>query len=64
MFPVRSMTDSIYLTPEQLPMFMQPSVRRAVVMLRKIHKQRAIVVVAATNYGGQPSRLSLERLGP
>jgi len=35
-FPVRSGIDSIYLTPEQIPMFSQPEIRRAAILLNGI----------------------------
>jgi hypothetical protein len=34
-FPVRVGVDSVYLLPEQLPMFMLPEVRRAAILLRE-----------------------------
>ena len=43
-FPIRTLTDTIFLTAEQLPMFMQPSVRRAVVLLQSIPKGARIVI--------------------
>lgn len=37
-FPMRVGSDSTYLLPEQLPMFMLPEVRRAVILLQAIPK--------------------------
>ena len=41
-FPVRSGADTIYLTPEQLPMLMLPELRRVVALLEAIPKESTV----------------------
>jgi hypothetical protein len=43
-FPVRAGVDSTYLLPEQLPMFMTPDVRKAVILLSRIPRKSRVNV--------------------
>jgi hypothetical protein len=55
-YPVRSGTDAMYLTPAQIPMYMTPQVRRVAVLLSKIPyntEVRIYVRSASHNYGAR-----------
>jgi hypothetical protein len=43
-FPVRTVSDTVCLTPEQVPMFIQPAIRRAVVLLQSIPDGAQILI--------------------
>jgi hypothetical protein len=47
-FPVRVGVDSVYLLPEQLPMFMLPEVRRVVILLQRIPQGEPVRVRIGT----------------
>jgi len=50
-YPVRAGTDSIFLTPIQIPMYMTPQVRRVVVMLSRLPKETTVIVeIPARNH--------------
>ena len=48
-FPYRSGTDTVYLTPEQLPMITIPEVRRVAILLSSIpaEKRNSIILLSA-----------------
>ena len=52
-FPIRVGVDSSYLLPEQLPMFMLPEVRRAVILLNAIPKDYPVKVCVGRRIAGE-----------
>jgi Putative DNA-binding domain len=52
-FPVRTLTDTIYLLPGQLSMFMLPAIRRTVILLHSIPRGAAVHVVAIATTGNR-----------
>ena len=52
-FPLRTMVDSVYLLPEQLPMFMLPALRRTVILLNSIPPGAIVHVIALSTSGSR-----------